>query len=533
MRLLPQGRSPARKLFLKHCVSLPGKINDPDAILGSGNEINNSINSKINIMNNSKTLAGAISVNGKQFMDASGNRFMVRGIALSTVTPVNGTSDLLADANYDYIKNIIMPHLSYMGVNVIRVYQVNPSLSHKKVMQLLSENGIYVMVGMVDSEISIDRMNPHYTPALYQRGTSVIDEFQQYSNTFTFSAGNEVIFPGEMYAILQKQGVENPGQATAILENSCAAVMKSFIRDMKAYMKSKGYRQIPVGMAMQDGPQSSVADPNLIGTDVVAQYYASGSADDRADYIGINVYRYVNTSSGHGPLNAYNGLAAEVSTLPVPVFLTESGGLNIPAGTTVPNSSRDWAIVTQVFNNPVLYQQLSGQVAFEFLEKNAYHGLFVQNTDPTQALTLFTYGSSNQYDGGYNQLAAQFQTAKNIEVPPAATVTSPSAPPANFNPALMPSREPTIPVTIENYASSALKLVQDGSVLTTLAPAISSSTPSQTPLLISNLWPLLIQQEVSTSDWVPVCQVAASALVPGAVIKNNVSWGSGVACNIG
>ena len=67
---------------------------------------------------------------------------------------------------------------------------------------------------------------------------------------------------------------------------------------------------------------------------MVAQYYAAGSADERVDYIDINTYRYVNTSSGHGPLNAYDGLATEVVNLPVPVFLTESGGLNIPASAT-------------------------------------------------------------------------------------------------------------------------------------------------------------------------------------------------------
>jgi 1,3-beta-glucanosyltransferase GAS1 len=474
-----------------------------------------------------------ISTNGKAFVDASGKRFMVRGIALSTAMKMDDTNDLLADANHDYIKNIILPHFTYMGVNTVRVYQVDPTQSHKKVMNLLADNGIYVMVGLATQDISVDRMDPHYTSALYQRGTDVIDEFQQYSNTLVFSVGNEVIFPGEMYAILKKKGVLHSGAATAVLENSCAAVIKSFIRDMKAYLKSNGYRQIPVGMAMQDGAQVSMPDSNLIGTNVVAQYYAAGSADERADYIGINTYRYVNPSTGHGPLNAYDGLAAEVSTLPVPVFLTESGGLNIPAHETVPNSSRDWTIVTQVFNNPTLYQQLSGQIAFEFFEKDAYHGLFVQNSDPTKDLKIFTYGDKNKYDGGYNQLAAQFQTAKRISVPPAGTATSPSTAPANFNPSLLPSPKPTIPVSIENYAAVELKVVQNTSVIATLPRATNASTPSSTSVVVANLWPLLIQQEVNPTDWVPVCQVATSALVANAVIKNNVTWGSGVACPVG
>ncbi|SMD33162.1 Glucanosyltransferase [Reichenbachiella faecimaris] len=473
--------------------------------------------------NTSSTSISEISVSGKAFVDATGNRFMVRGIALSTSMAMNGTNDLLADTNYDYIKNIILPHLTYLGVNTVRVYQVDHTLNHNKVMNLLSDSNIYVMVGLVTLSISVDRINPKYTLDLYNRITSVAQEFCAFSNTFAFSVGNEVVFPGEIYTAMG-----NNAKAANDTIKKDAAVIKSMIRDLKGYMNTKSLRAVPVGVAMQDGPASTLKAWGGIGTDVVAQYYAAGNSAERADYIGINTYRYVNPSTGHGPLNAYDGLASEVTSLPIPVFLTESGGLNIPADSQAPDSTRDWAIVTQVFNNPTLYQQLSGQVAFEFFEKEGFHGLFAQNADPSKTLIEFTYG---QYNGGYKQLAAQFQTASRISVPAAGTTPSPSTAPAKCNPPLLPCPAPNIKLSIENYAPKVLKVVQNTVVIGTL-PEGSANSPSTTPITASNDWPLLIQDEVSPSNWEPVCQVSADKLKDGKVIKNNVSWGSGVACPI-
>ncbi|MEP2023317.1 MAG: hypothetical protein ABJH98_14655 [Reichenbachiella sp.] len=472
--------------------------------------------------NDLTTPSGAISTYGKAFVDASGTRFMVRGIALSSFMPINKTDDLLADVNYDYIKNIVLPHLTFLGVNTVRVYQVNTELSHKKVMNLLEANNIYVMIGTVTPSISVDRIDPKYTIDIYNRITAVAQEFCSYPNTLAFSVGNEVVFPGEIYTAKKN----NANAANDTIKQD-AAVIKSMIRDLKKYMNTQSLRAVPVGVAMQDGPTSTLKAWGGIGTDVVAQYYAAGSPAERADYIGINTYRYVNPSTGHGPLNAYDGLAAEVTTLPVPVFLTESGGLNIQSG-SAPDSTRDWAIVTQVFNNPTLYEQLSGQIAFEFFEKEGYHGLFTQESDPTKPIVEFTYG---QFNGGYKELAAQFQTASRISVPAAGTTTSPSTAPANCNPALLPCPVPNIALKIENYANTKLKVVQNGTVIGTL-PAGTNSSPSSTPILVSDQWQLLIQDEVSSSNWEPVCQVPADKLKEGKVIKNNVAWGSGVACPI-
>ena len=476
-----------------------------------------------------------VSTSGKAFVTSSKSqqtRFIVRGVALASGFQVAGvTADLLADANYDYVKTAVLPGLKALNVNLVRVYQVDLAHQHDKVMNLLADNGIYVMVGVVTPDISVNRVNPTYPVTLYQRGTSVVDAFQKYLNTFGFSVGNEVVFPGTIYAYFYHQQYPtgtypnppqtNPPTPNAALtlavaaELACAQVMKSFIRDLKAYMVAQSYRAIPVGMAMQDGPQASVVIPGLIGTDVVAAYYASGDAATRADFIGINSYRYVNTTGTPGPMSAYDGLATEVAGLPIPVFLTESGG-NPSSPPPAAPYCRDWAIVPQMYSEALLYNNLSGQIAFQFFEEGAYFGLYNQPTTAV-APTATTWG-------GATNLATEFGACVSTAVPmPPAPVPPTSTAPANCSPALLPS---FITVTVQNYATAVLDVVQGGSVIAQL-PVGSSETPSSTQVVVSPAAQLFIQ---TPKTWQAVCNVSAP-LTAGSVISNNLPWGN-VACNV-
>lgn len=470
-----------------------------------------------------------ISTNGKAFVDANNNRFMVQGVGLTSNFQVNGTLDLLADANLTYMTNIVLPLLQSLNVNMIRVYQVDYTLGHELVMSRLATNGIGVMVELVTPAVCINRIAPVYSPALYQQGASVVAAFQQFDNTVAFSVGNEVVFPGVIYNnFLTAWQNANPGktpdpqqllqivQLAVNCELACAAVEKSFIRDMKAYMSANSYRAIPVGMAMQDGPQASLVNPGLIGTDVVAEFYACGDPASAADYIGINTYRYINTSVP-GPMNSYDGLANEVLTIPIPVFLTESTAVNPPY-------PRDWAIVDQMYSEALLYDNLSGQVAFEFFENtttNDNFGLYNQPTNPTATPTPTTLG-------GASSLATQFAGYTQLEVPTPAT--SPSACPTACAPALLPNPAPNITVTVMNYATVALAVVQNGTVMANLAAAASPTSPSSTPVQVCDQLELYILEPEPTGSWPTVCTVAVSGFADGDTILNNVPWGG--ACNV-
>lgn len=448
---------------------------------------------------------GPIEVQGKAFVTKNNQaRFMVRAVALASN---NHNKDLLADSQHDYFKSKILPRLIDLNANAIRVYNVDLSQEHDKTMDLLKEYGIYVQIGMATSEQSVNRVDPSYSNGLRQRLVDVIDKFYKFENILGYSVGNEIVFPGNIDNYVTN--IENPKQCsnevecierTINIEKHDAAVVKALIRDSKAYLKDKGL-DTPVGVAMQDTPQASADPKELIGTDVVAQYYACGSESERADYIGMNSYRYV----PGGPMSAYDGFAKMAETFPIPVFLTESGAVvdsNNP-------QTRDWKIVGQNYTRSILIENLSGQVAYEFFNEPNNFGLYVE--DEGMFPTSF---------GGAQALGNEFANASLISVPMPSTSPDSVDCPSNFNPDV-PEPGETIDITIKNYASEKLKVTQDETIIATLDDA-NNGTPSATDASIDKSLPLYILQD---KTWNLVCDVPANSLEDGWIVKNDVSWG--------
>lgn len=81
---------------------------------------------------------------------------------------------------------------------------------------------------------------------------------------------------------------------------------------------------------------------------------------------------------------------------------------------------------------------------------------------------------------------------------------------------------------MENYASSSIAVVQNGSAVAILA-AGSSSTPTTAVVTVLQNTSILIQ--VDGGSWNTICTVEASKVVAGATFKNNVAWGQPCNCN--
>jgi hypothetical protein len=95
---------------------------------------------------------------------------------------------------------------------------------------------------------------------------ATIDIFAKYDNTLLFFSANEVI--------------NEP-------KNSFAApYIKAVTRDIKTYLKSRKYRQIPVGYSAAD------VTANRYET---ATYMNCGGDDARSDFFGFNDYSWCST----------------------------------------------------------------------------------------------------------------------------------------------------------------------------------------------------------------------------------------------
>ncbi|MDH4471643.1 MAG: hypothetical protein QE487_03495 [Fluviicola sp.] len=484
-----------------------------------------------------------ISTSGKAFVDTSGNRFVVRGVALSA----SGVSalmidDILADDHNPLMVNTIIPKLVSLNVNCIRVYQVNPANSHALSMASLEASGIYVMVGLATSTYSVKQMTGEYSYGTFLHAAGIIDEFYAYNNTLCFSVGNEVEFPGQQASNLNSVAPAGTAASTIVtdtiaLEIAVAQAMKSFARDVKAYIKTKNPQStIPVGVAMQDGPQTSweSGNPNayqlgIIGTDIIAQYYASGAVEERMDFIGINSYRYQSGTTG---TNAYDTLGAECKPLPVPVFLTETGALATP---------RTWAIVPQMYTDTNLYPQLSGQVAFQLLEEGSGYGLYdVTNSSGTITLTASTNGGATALGTQYglpvpSPLNSASTTPSGTTVAPTSFGQSPIVnvtwPDSLLAPYTYQSADASI--TIENYALNEVQITQMGTVMGTIAAATNTTTPTSQTMNVYSGHAISIQaQNPSDSTWDALCGVAAANVVAGITVQTNVSWGVYSGCNV-
>jgi len=147
-----------------------------------------------------------------------------------------------------------------LGINTIRVYTVDNSVSHDTCMNALADAGIYVVIDVNSPNYSINRVNPKpsYNAKYLQSVFSTIDAFVKYDNTLAFISGNEVI--------------------NDINSTLSAVYVKATTRDIHQYIKSRNYRQVPVGY--------SGADVN-VNRMQLAQYMNCGSDDERSDFFAF------------------------------------------------------------------------------------------------------------------------------------------------------------------------------------------------------------------------------------------------------
>ncbi|KAI5860293.1 glycoside hydrolase family 72 protein [Durotheca rogersii] len=233
-----------------------------------------------------------VTASGNAFW-AGDTRFYVRGIDYQ---PGGSSANLDPLADADLCRRDIQ-RFQELGVNTVRVYSVDNSVSHTDCMQALNDAGIYLVLDVNNPAYSINRDDParSYNDVYLQSVFATIDEFAKYDNTLAFFSGNEVIN-------------DKPESVKS------APYVKATTRDMRQYINSRGYRRIPVGYSAADVSQNRMQ---------TAQYFNCGSDEERSDFFAFNDYSWCAPSSFE--TSGWNEKVRNFTGYGLPIFLSEWG----------------------------------------------------------------------------------------------------------------------------------------------------------------------------------------------------------------
>ncbi|KAG7805838.1 hypothetical protein KL921_005269 [Ogataea angusta] len=319
-------------------------------------------------------------VGNKFFYSNNGSQFYIRGVAYQADTALTTNTSFVDPLADKTTCERDVPILRELNTNVIRVYALDADEDHTDCMTLLQDAGIYVIADLAQPKLSISTTSPEWSEELYERYTSVIDEMQQYNNVLGFFAGNEVI--------------------TNSSNTDAAPFVKAAVRDMKQYMKDKGYRSIPVGYSANDDSETRVASAN---------YFACGDDDERADFYGINMYEWCGNSSFS--TSGYEDRTKEFSNLTIPVFFSEYG-----CNTIQPRRFTD---IPTIFSDEMT-DVWSGGIVYMYFEEDNNYGLVSAIDDTTvSTMTDFQYYSSeiNNVSPTTATVASASSTASELSCP--------------------------------------------------------------------------------------------------------------------
>ncbi|KAG0346912.1 1,3-beta-glucanosyltransferase gas1 [Podila humilis] len=284
--------------------------------------------------------ANPIVIKGSKFFDSvTKDQFFIKGIAYQPRT-ISTNADPLAspsECQRDF------PRMKDLGLNTIRVYQVDAHQNHDECMRILEENGLYLLLDLAASTHHVIRSSPEYDTKLWNGVRTTVDAFKGYSNTLGFFAGNEVTFDTKTTA--------------------ASAFVKALLRDTKSHIQATSARPIPVGYANNDDPEIRLQ---------VQHYFNCGSEEERVDFYGINIYEWCGEDATY-LTSGYADRTAEISSYSVPVFFSEYG-CNLVTPRTFPE-------VKSIFG-PDMTGTWSGGIVYEWSQELKY-GLVQINPDNT------------------------------------------------------------------------------------------------------------------------------------------------------
>jgi len=335
-----------------------------------------------------------------------------------------------------------------IGTNSIRVYHVNPYVNHDGCMKAFSDAGIWLWLDLDTFNTSIRQTDPAWTQEQFFAFADVMDAFHQYDNLGGFWIGNE--------------NINSAGGSPT------APYLKAAVADMKSYMSTKKYRQIPIGYSAADIAELRPMLQNYLA--------CGGDLSQSIGFLGLNSYEWCGESTYD--TSGYHSLQNMAQGYPVPIFFSETG-CNQPE----PRTFSDQAAIF----GPEMTGTWSGSIIYEWVEETNHYG-------------LVTYPNGKIYGGApilvqpdFDNLASVWKNANPTgvaEVDYSPSFSAPACPgpsdgwAVNGNVPL-----PTLGQSVVNAAAASVKPTPAPITKTTVNPtvtaslrAISSSTLTGSPL---------------------------------------------------
>ena len=257
-----------------------------------------------------------------------------------------------------------------LGINTVRIYTVDNTADHDPCMSALADAGIYLVLDVNTPFYSLNRAdpNPSYNDVYLQNVFATIDAFAKYDNTLAFFSGNEVI--------------NDPTSSKA------APYVKAVTRDVRQYIRNRGYRTIPVGYSAADVQENRLE---------LAEYMNCGTDDERSDFFAFNDYSWCDPSSF--TTSGWDQKVKNFTGYGLPLFLSEYG---------CNTNERKFEEVASLYSTDMT-GVYSGGLVYEYSQEASHYGLVEVGSDSVNELPdfqalmqAFANTANPQGDGGYN-----------------------------------------------------------------------------------------------------------------------------------
>ncbi|OAA60937.1 beta-glucanosyltransferase gel2 [Niveomyces insectorum RCEF 264] len=318
------------------------------------------------------TLAAAVPslvVQGSDFVNPStGDRFQVVGVAYQP----GGSAGYQPAAGFDPLSDGTKclrdaALMQILGINAIRVYNLDPDLNHDECASIFNAAGMYMMIDVNSPLVgeSLDAGAPWttYTSKYLNRTFAVVEAFRHYPNTLLSFSGNEVINDMNS-ATLDPQYI------------------RAVTRDIKDYIAKHADRPIPVGYSAADVRSVLFDSWNYF------QCEEPGVKSDssRVDVFALNSYSWCGDSSY--TTSTYDTLVDGFKGTSVPVFFSEYG-CNKPA-------PRVFTEVGTIYGSEMM-SVFSGGVVYEYANEVSAFGLVNISSDGSVDILPDYYTLQAQY----------------------------------------------------------------------------------------------------------------------------------------